>query len=91
MIDGRLVNAVVDRTFVDADGVRWVVDYKSGYHAGSDLEGFLAQERERYQEQLDGYRRLFEQLEDRPVKTALYLPRHGRLEVVAQGGGAGTY
>ena len=83
VIDGRLVNAVVDRTFVDADGVRWVVDYKSGYHAGSDLEGFLAQEREHYQEQLDGYRRLFEQLEYRPVKTALYLPRHGRLEVVA--------
>jgi ATP-dependent exoDNAse (exonuclease V) beta subunit len=88
MIDGRLVNAVVDRTFVDADGVRWIVDYKSGYHAGSDLEDFFAQERERYQEQLDGYRRLFEQLEDRPVKTALYLPRHGRLEVVGPVGRA---
>lgn len=86
VIDGRLVNAVVDRTFVDADGVRWIVDYKSGYHAGADLEGFLAQERKRYQEQLDGYRRLFEQLEDRPVKTALYLPRHGRLEEVIPGG-----
>ncbi len=82
LIDGRLVNAIVDRTFVDAHGVRWIVDYKSGYHAGADLEGFLAQERERYQEQLDAYRRLFEQLQDRPVETALFLPRHGRLERV---------
>ncbi len=82
LLDGKLVNAIIDRTFVDADGVRWIIDYKSGYHAGADLETFLAQEAERYAEQLNRYKRLFEQMEDRVVKTALYLPRHGVLRTV---------
>jgi ATP-dependent exoDNAse (exonuclease V) beta subunit len=84
VLDGRLVNAVIDRTFVDADGTRWIIDYKSGYHAGADLEGFLAEERDRYAEQLHRYRRLFEQLQEFPVKTALYLPRHSRLQMVGE-------
>ena len=82
VLDGQLINAVVDRTFVDADGVRWIIDYKSGYHAGSDLEVFFEQERDRYRGQLGSYRRLFEQLGENAIATALYLPRHGRLEVV---------
>jgi len=81
VIDGQFVNAIVDRTFIDETGIRWIIDYKSGYHAGADLEGFVAQESERYESQLAMYRRLFEQLEDRPVKTALYLPRHDALAV----------
>jgi len=79
VLDDEVVNAVIDRTFVDTEGVRWIIDYKSGYHAGADLEGFLNRESERYQAQLLRYRRLFEQLESRPVKTALYLPRHSQL------------
>jgi ATP-dependent helicase/nuclease subunit A len=82
VLDGAYVKAVVDRTFVDASGVRWIIDYKSGHHAGADLEGFLARERERYAEQLSRYRRLFAALDPRPIRTALYLPRHGRLEEV---------
>src|SRR5699024_679483 len=38
IIDDQLVNAVIDRTFVDENGTRWIIDYKSGYHAGGDLE-----------------------------------------------------
>jgi ATP-dependent exoDNAse (exonuclease V) beta subunit len=86
IIDGQLVNAVIDRTFVDADEVRWIIDYKSGYHAGADLQGFLTQESERYQEQLGRYRQLFAQMEDRTIKTALYLPRHCSLQVVDPSG-----
>ena len=82
VIDDQLVNAVVDRTFIDDDGVRWIIDYKSGYHAGADLESFFAAEGDRYRIQLGIYRRLFEQLGERNIRTALYLPRHGRLEIV---------
>jgi len=85
LIDGQLVNAVIDRTFVDENEVRWIIDYKSGYHAGADLEGFLVEESGRYRDQLDRYRQLFEQMEDRTIKAALYLPRHGRLHVVEPG------
>jgi ATP-dependent helicase/nuclease subunit A len=82
LIDGKLINAVIDRTFIDAEGTRWIIDYKSGYHEGGDLDHFLSEEADRYRDQLSLYRRLFEQMEDRPVRTALYLPRHGRLQEV---------
>lgn len=78
-IDGSLVNGIVDRTFIDDTGQRWIIDYKSGYHDGGDLNAFLEQERSRYQPQLKRYRRLFEQIAQHPVRTALYLARHDRL------------
>jgi ATP-dependent exoDNAse (exonuclease V) beta subunit len=46
---------VVDRVFTDASGARWVVDFKTGTHSGTDLEGFLDRERERYRPQLERY------------------------------------
>jgi ATP-dependent helicase/nuclease subunit A len=79
LIDGQLVHAVIDRTFVDNEGIRWIIDYKSGYHEGGDLEGFLREEAGRYGIQLATYRRLFQEMGETEVKTALYLPRHGRL------------
>ena len=82
MIDGRLVNAVIDRTFVDEHGTRWIIDYKSGYHEGGELEGFLAEEAGRYESQLGLYRKLFEQMGETDIRTALYLPRHGTLREV---------
>ncbi|NBB93627.1 MAG: hypothetical protein GVY32_10720, partial [Gammaproteobacteria bacterium] len=81
IVDGELVNAVIDRTFVDEHGTRWIIDYKSGYHAGGDLEDFLQEEAERYDVQLATYRRLFEQMGETDIRAALYLPRHDRLIV----------
>ena len=37
---GRLVHVTLDRTFV-ADGVRWIVDFKTGRHEGADRAAFL--------------------------------------------------
>ena len=48
-------NYVVDRFFRDSDGVRWVVDFKTGRHEGGDLAAFLGEQRRRYQAQLDAY------------------------------------
>jgi len=78
VIDGELVNAVIDRTFIDARGTRWIIDYKSGVHGGGDLEAFLEEEADRYREQLTTYRLLFERLGERSVSSALYLPRLDR-------------
>lgn len=74
MLNGELVNAVIDRTFVDDKGTRWIVDYKASRHSGSDIEGFYASEAERYTPQLKKYQQLFSQRESRPVKMALYFP-----------------
>jgi ATP-dependent exoDNAse (exonuclease V) beta subunit len=74
VIGGRPRRLVIDRTFVDADGVRWIIDYKTGRHEGGNVEGFLDQEQERYRAQLAAYASAFRALEDRPVRTALYYP-----------------
>lgn len=76
IVDGDLVNAVVDRTFIDENGTRWIIDYKSGYHEGGDLDAFLAGEEERYRKQLALYARLFRQMDETDVRCALYLPMH---------------
>lgn len=73
-LDGRPVTAVMDRTFVDERGVRWIVDYKTGTHEGGDRAGFLESERERYREQLERYARLMSVMEDRPIRLGLYFP-----------------
>jgi len=74
LIQGKLYTAMIDRTFVDEDGVRWIIDYKTGEHAGGDLETFLNNEKQRYEEQLGRYARLMFQREDRPIRLALYFP-----------------
>ena len=74
MQDGRLVTGVIDRSFVDAEGVRWIVDYKTSRHSGTDVDSFLEQERLRYASQLERYASLIRGLESRRVKVALYFP-----------------
>jgi ATP-dependent exoDNAse (exonuclease V) beta subunit len=65
---------IVDRTFVDADGLRWIIDYKTGRHEGTDVEAFLDRERERYRAQLEAYARAFRLMDGRPLRLALYYP-----------------
>jgi ATP-dependent exoDNAse (exonuclease V) beta subunit len=74
IVDGELRDVIIDRTFVDASGTRWVVDYKTGTHEGADLEGFLTEELLRYRPQLELYRRLVGALGPQPVRAALYFP-----------------
>lgn len=74
-VNGELVNGVIDRTFIDERGVRWIVDFKTSTHAGGNLEAFLDQEVERYQPQLARYAQLLRLLHPgEPVKAALYFP-----------------
>jgi ATP-dependent helicase/nuclease subunit A len=55
--DGRSSSLVIDRVFLDAEGHRWVVDFKTSRHEGADREAFLDRERQRYMEQLENYGR----------------------------------
>jgi ATP-dependent helicase/nuclease subunit A len=75
-LDGRICNGVVDRSFVDEEGVLWIVDYKAGRHEGADLEGFLDQEQERYRPQLERYARLLAAQHDGGIRLGLYFPQH---------------
>jgi ATP-dependent exoDNAse (exonuclease V) beta subunit len=62
---------VIDRTFIDAEGTRWIIDYKSST-PGKDqsLPGFLQEQSARYRPQLLGYAALFRQ-QPQPLKLAL--------------------
>ncbi|MEQ8938741.1 MAG: PD-(D/E)XK nuclease family protein, partial [Gammaproteobacteria bacterium] len=72
--DGKVINAILDRTFIDDKGVRWVIDYKTSRHEGKDMETFLDREQERYQQQLEAYGSLLRHMGDEPVRLALYFP-----------------
>lgn len=72
--DGELKTLIVDRSFVDENDVRWIIDYKTSQPNGEPLSDFLQTEKEKYLTQLTEYAKLFSQLEDRPVKLGLYFP-----------------
>ena len=55
LASGRLTQVIIDRSFVDRDGTRWVIDFKTSRHEGGGLDAFLTQELERYRSQLETY------------------------------------
>lgn len=73
-------NFIIDRSFVDESGVRWIIDYKTGDHQSRDIDLFIASERERYSTQLNQYKELVSRIDQRPIKTALYFPMFNRFE-----------
>ena len=73
-VEDGIVNVVMDRTFVDERGTRWIVDYKTGGHEGGNVEAFLDRERERYRPQLERYAALMRELDERPIRLGLYFP-----------------
>jgi ATP-dependent helicase/nuclease subunit A len=80
--EGRLRTFVIDRTFIDAAGTRWVIDYKTSRHEGGGVEAFLDSEVERYRAQLAGYVALLSGLGPEPVRAGLYFPLLGAFREV---------
>ncbi len=75
VIDGRPQRFVLDRSFVDANGDRWIIDYKTSSHEGGGLDAFIESEMQRYGPQLRQYRTIMAALEpERRIRTALYFP-----------------
>ena len=74
---GRLTQVIIDRSFVDRDGTRWVIDFKTSRHEGGGLDTFLTQELERYRSQLETYVALARGLGPNPVRAGLYFPLLG--------------
>ena len=60
---------VIDRLFRDASGERWIVDFKTSQHEGAGLEGFLDEQRKRYEPQLNAYAGAFDS-----ARRGLYFP-----------------
>jgi ATP-dependent exoDNAse (exonuclease V) beta subunit len=71
---GRLTNVVIDRSFIDKNGTRWVIDFKTSRHEGGGLETFLEKEMDRYRAQLETYVALAKGMGTAPVRAGLYFP-----------------
>jgi hypothetical protein len=72
--EGRVVHAIVDRSFIDTEGRRWIVDFKVGRHTGGSSDAYLDSEVGRYKPQLERYGRIIQNMEDRPIMLGLYFP-----------------
>lgn len=84
IVAGQLVQGVIDRTFIDDEGTRWIVDFKTSTHEGGGLEAFLDEEVTRYRPQLHRYAQLMKQWRPgQPLKMALYFPLLGAWRIVA--------
>ncbi len=72
---GAIRHVVLDRSFVDKQGTRWIVDFKTGHHEGGDAEQFLNEEKARYEDQLDRYAHIVNALEPgQSIRCGLYFP-----------------
>jgi len=74
VVDGVVQSLRIDRTFVDADGTRWIVDWKTSAHEGGDRGAFLDNELARYTPQLQRYAAVMALMDQRPLKIGLYFP-----------------
>ena len=75
--NGTLRNVSLDRTFIDAGGTRWIIDFKTSAHEGGERERFLDNEQERYRAQLEDYAELFGKIAPEPIRLGLYFPLLG--------------
>ena len=73
-VDGQFKNFRIDRTFIDADNIRWIIDYKTSIHEGSGLDEFLDNEMQRYKLQLENYAMLMRGIDDRAIRLGMYFP-----------------
>ncbi len=80
------INHIVDRTFIDENDTRWIIDYKTSYFVGEDKQlkqQFINQQIQKYKPQLTRYAQLFQHIKDRPQINALYFSYLDEFVVVA--------
>lgn len=73
--NGVVKKFIIDRTFVDENNVRWIIDYKSTPTKNKDLYAFAKEQVElRHKTQLEHYGQLMRQIDDREIQLAVYFP-----------------
>ncbi|OGT44757.1 MAG: hypothetical protein A3F42_05390 [Gammaproteobacteria bacterium RIFCSPHIGHO2_12_FULL_37_34] len=87
VVEGETQRLVLDRTFIDQDGTRWIIDYKTSALSNQDLNDFLQHQQEKYVDKMRVYSKALQHLtapssgmrhtltkEDRPIRLGLYFP-----------------
>jgi len=65
---------VIDRTFIDESGIRWIIDYKSSRAEDLPIDIFLAAEYKKYSQKMRNYHAAMQELDNRPIRLGLYFP-----------------
>jgi ATP-dependent helicase/nuclease subunit A len=73
-LETEIVSVIIDRTFIDEKGTRWIIDYKIVEPSTENKELFLDKEVEIYKVQLERYAKILVQTESHPIKLGLYFP-----------------
>lgn len=73
-LNGVIENIIIDRSFIDQHGIRWIIDYKSSRHTDDDIESFLESEKTRYFSQMSKYAKIVSLLGNQPIQIGLYFP-----------------
>lgn len=74
VINSTVENIVIDRTFIDENNIRWIIDYKTTFYEDGDLELFLAKEQKRYEEKMHLYAKAISLIDEKPIRLGLYFP-----------------
>ncbi len=72
-VGDSVVNIRIDRTFVDENNTRWIIDFKTaliGKEENEDLREYAVR---RYAEQLRQYEAVVRTVDARPIRCAIYL------------------
>jgi len=78
-----LVNVVIDRTFLDETGTRWIIDYKSSSKPESlTTEVFINQQLAWHRPQMEKYLTLLSAWKPGPYKAAIYFTALSQLQVI---------
>jgi ATP-dependent exoDNAse (exonuclease V) beta subunit len=66
---------ILDRTFIDEKGQRWIIDYKTSQpRPNESLQDFYNRAQLDHAKQLTSYGELLAQLDERPIYLGLYFP-----------------
>ena len=72
--DQKVSTLRVDRTFIDEQNVRWIIDYKTTAQTEGELSTFLEDEKSKHAAQLKAYAEIFKAQDSRPIACGLYFP-----------------
>ena len=74
---GDVVRMKIDRTFIDEQGTRWIIDYKTSAVGRGDATAFVDAQVEKFRPDLYRYRQAMAAMDPRPIRMGLYFPLLG--------------
>lgn len=74
IVNGETINSIIDRTFVDEQNIRWIIDYKT-IAVTDNAADQIDRETKNYRSQLEQYAKIMRlQDPDRVIRLGLYFP-----------------